>query len=119
MYFEFHQDRHRNWLPAVDVCEHAEEIVILIEMPGVMRSDVKLSWHDGILTIMGDKRQPPDTGVAQYHCVERNYGPFRRDIAINVAIDREKARAELRDGLMRIYLPKRTRKAGSTEIPIE
>src|SRR5579862_7787928 len=118
MYFEFHNDRRQTWAPAIDVFERASEIVIFVEMPGIARNDVKLSWHEGVLTIAGQKRPQPDTGVARYHCVERIYGQFRRDIAINVAIEHDKARAELRDGVMRIYLPKRTRRAESNEIPI-
>ena len=118
MYFEFHHEQRQSWAPAVDVCERAQEVVIFVEMPGIARADIKLSWHDGILTISGQKRQQPDTGVAQYHCVERNYGQFRRDIAINIPIEHGRARAELHDGLMRIYLPKRTSKPEANEIPI-
>jgi len=118
MYFEFHHERRQSWAPVIDVCERSGEIVIFVELPGIARTDVKLSWHDGVLTISGLKRQQPDTGIARYHCVERNYGRFRRDVAINIAIEHDKAKAELRDGVMRIYLPKRTRKPESNEIPI-
>ena len=118
MYFEFQNDRRQAWAPSVDVCERPGEIVILVELPGIARADVKLSWRDGVLTISGQKRQQPDTGVAQYHCVERTYGQFRRDIAISIRSEHDKARAELRDGVMRIYLPKRPWKPESSEIPI-
>src|SRR5437773_8435220 len=118
MYFEFQTGRRQIWVPAVDVCERAEEIVIFVEMPGVHQSDVKLSWHDGVLTISGQKLEPPDTSVIRHFCVERAYGQFRREISINIPIDHDKARAELRDGLMRIYLPKRTSKPEANEIPI-
>ena len=118
MYFEFHPGRRQSWSPAVDVFERPEEIVILIEMPGVDRADVKLSWHDGVLTITGHKRQPVDAGVRRYFCVEHVYGQFRREIAINIPIQHDRARAELRDGLMRIYLPKNTSKREASEIPI-
>src|SRR5262245_8640166 len=107
MYFEFDQPERRGatWSPNIDVCERPDEMVVLVEMPGVDRSDVQLSWNDGVLTISGNKRQqPPDRRGATYLCVERSYGHFRRDIAISVPIDDRKARAELRDGLMRIYL---------------
>lgn len=118
MYFEFHHERRQTWAPVVDVCEREDEIVLIVELPGIDRADVKLSWHDGVLTISGLKRQQPDTGVARYHCVERNCGNFRRDIAINLPIEQDKARAELRDGVMRIYLPKRASKPETSEIPI-
>lgn len=118
MYFEFHHERRHAWAPTVDVCERGTEIVIFVEMPGVHRADVQLSWHDGILTIAGHKREQSDADISCYHCVERNYGHFRRDIAINIPIEHEQARAELRDGLMYIYLPKRTLKPESSNIPI-
>ena len=118
MYFEFQTGRREIWAPAVDVCERPEEIVIFVEMPGVQRSDVKLSWHQGVLTISGHKRQRPDAGISRHLCVERAYGQFRREIAINIPIEHHKARAELRDGLMRIYLPKKMSKPEPSEIPI-
>jgi HSP20 family protein len=119
MYFEFHNERRPAWAPAVDVCERHNEIVIFVEMPGIERADVKLAWHDGVLTISGHKRQQSHSAIARYHCVERSYGSFRRDIAINIPIAHDQARAELRDGLMRIYLPKKTDKPETSQIPIE
>jgi HSP20 family protein len=118
LYFEFHNERQQAWAPAVDVCERKGEIVILVEMPGIDRADVKLSWHEGVLTITGNKREMPDMCAARYHCVERISGQFRRDIAINIPIEPRLARAELRDGLMRIYLPKRISEPEPSDIPI-
>jgi HSP20 family protein len=121
MYFEFESQPRRAaiWSPTVDVCERAAEIVILVEMPGVERSDVQLAWNDGVLVISGQKRrQPPDKGVATYLCVERSYGQFRREITINIPIDYKRASAELKDGLMRIRLPKADSKPEISEIPI-
>jgi len=119
MYFEFQLERRQVWEPMVDVCERPTEIVLFVEMPGIERSDVKLSWHDGVLTIAGVKRQSHDPCPTRYHCLERNYGQFRRDIAINIPVAPDQARAELRDGLMRIYLPKRLTNSGPSEIPIQ
>ena len=119
MYFEF-QEQPRpapTWTPTVDVCERADEIVILVEMPGVDRSDVQLAWNDGLLIISGLKRQRPTHGVANYLCLERAYGHFRREIAVKVPIDHKNAKAELKDGLMRIHLPKRS-ELEVTTIPI-
>ena len=106
------------FLPQVDVCERPTEVVILMEMPGVERSDVRISWKENVLIIVGQKRQPPEP-AARYICVERNYGPFRREIAITIPIDHKNARAELRDGLMKIHLPKLTESPERNHIPIE
>ena len=107
------------YLPQIDVCERLTEVVILVEMPGVERKDVIISWKDNILIISGQKRQQPDTGNARYMCVERSYGPFRREIAIGIPIDYKKARAELKNGLMRIHLPKVPEQKSQDTIPIE
>jgi HSP20 family protein len=107
------------YLPQIDVCERPTEIVILVEMPGVDRNDVKISWKDNVLTISGQKRQQPEVGNARYMCVERSYGPFRREISIGIPIDHKKAKAELRNGLMRIRLPKISEVQEHNTIPIE
>jgi HSP20 family protein len=119
MYFEFlEHPRQATWAPMVDVCERADEIVIFVEMPGVDRNDVQLVWNEGVLIISGLKRQrPSNRGVATYHCVERLYGNFRREIAIKIPIDHKNAKAELKNGLMKINLPKR-KEPEVTTIPI-
>ena len=120
MYFEFQAQPRQGttWLPSVDVCERTGEFIIFVEMPGVDRSDVQLSWNDGVLIISGLKRQQPHRGVARYFCVERSYGHFRREIPISAPVDHKSAKAELKDGLLRIYLPKRTSKPEAASIPI-
>jgi len=109
MFFEYPAELRQGatWTPSVDVCERKDEIVIFVEMPGVPRSDIQLAWNDGMLIISGLKRQsPPEQGVANYLCVERTYGHFRREITINVPVDYKQAKAELKNGLMKIHLPK-------------
>jgi HSP20 family protein len=119
MYFEFPAQLRQGatWSPIVDVSERANEVTIFVEMPGVQRSDVQLSWSDGVLIISGVKRQtPPGYGAAKHHCVERTYGQFRREITIDIPIDYKDAKAELKDGLMKIHLPKA--KSQMVDIPI-
>jgi HSP20 family protein len=107
------------YLPPIDVCEGPNDVVILIEVPGVDPKDVQISWKDSVLTISGNKRPQSDAIGAKYVCVERNYGPFRREIAIGIPIDHRMAKAELREGLMRIRLPKLGAEMSRNTIPIE
>jgi HSP20 family protein len=119
MYFEYQTEPQQgaNWVPTVDVCEREDRIVIFVEMPGVDRSDIQLAWNEGVLIISGLKRQmPPDYGAAKYLCLERTYGRFRREIAINLPVNHKQATAELKNGLMKIYLPKS--RPETTTIPI-
>lgn len=119
MYFEFQQEaRHATWSPTVDVCERKDEIVIFVEMPGVNRSDVQIAWNEGLLIISGLKRQQAgDENVANYLCVERTYGHFRRELTIKIPVDQTRAKAEMKDGLLKIHIPKR-QEADITIIPI-
>ena len=120
MYFEFQEQpgHAATWTPSVDVCERPDAVVIFVEMPGVDRSDMQVAWTEGVLIISGLKRQRPSSrGVATYHCVERAYGNFRREIAIKIPVDHANAKAELKDGLLRIHLPKRS-EPDVTVIPI-
>ena len=121
MYFEFEArpQRGATWTPMVDVCERETEIVIFVEMAGVERSDIQLSWSEGVLIISGQKRQQlPAKGAARYLCVERAYGQFRREIDINIPIDRKAAKADLKNGLLKIHLPKAAQEQEPSNIPI-
>lgn len=120
MHFEFQEQpgQAATWAPTIDVCERANEVVIFVEMPGVERSDMQIAWTEGVLIISGLKRQQPSGhGVATYHCVERNYGHFRREITIKIPVDHKNAKAELSDGLLKIHFPKRM-EPDITVIPI-
>src|SRR5689334_16528596 len=120
MYFEFEARPHRDvaWIPMVDVCEREDEIVIFVELPGVDKSDVQLSWNHGVLTISGQKRQPAYGKRHRYFCLERAYGYFKREIEVIAPIDRKGAKAALENGLLRICLPKTSTKAEPSSIPI-
>jgi len=120
MHFDFQEQAHQaaTWMPTVDVCERTSEIVIFVEMPGVERSDMQVAWNEGVLIISGVKRQRPSGhGVETYLCVERAYGHFRREISIKIPVDHKNAKAELKNGLLKIHLPKRT-EPDVTTIPI-
>jgi HSP20 family protein len=120
MHFEFqeHPQQGATWAPTIDVCERPNEIAIFVEIPGVDRADIQLAWNNGVLIISGLKRQrPAGSAIATYLCVERAYGHFRREISIKIPIDYKNANAELKDGLLKVKLPKRTEPEVTT-IPI-
>src|SRR5262245_61053948 len=106
------------YLPPIDVCEGPEDVVIVIELPGIERQDIQIAWKDNVLTISGHKRPQSGSGRAKYICAERNYGPFRREIVIGIPINHRGAKAELREGLMKIRLPKRREEQAENTIPI-
>jgi HSP20 family protein len=120
-YFDFEpEEKLRSaWGPVIDVYESPAEIILRVELPGVRKDDLQLRWRDGLLTITGTKdRQREGVEGGRYLCVERQYGKFRRDIAIRVPVDFRKSSADLRNGLLKIHLPKVVEQPGEAFIPI-
>jgi len=95
-----------DWTPSVDISETDGEYLIKAELPDVKREDVKVMLEDGVLTIQGERKQEREEEGKKYHRVERSYGSFVRSFSLPDVIDEEKVKAEFRDGLLNLHLPK-------------
>jgi HSP20 family protein len=100
------------WLPPVDLCESADAVTVLVELPGVRASDVEVRLVGGELRVEGRKRKGAPRGVISHLCSERAYGQFSRSIALRWPIRADGAAAELRDGLLTVRLPKLRERRG-------
>ena len=89
--------------PAVDILENENEIVVYADLPGVRREELSVHIDDGTLTLSGI-RQPARTGAAQWE--EFGDVEYRRRFAVPQAIDIQEVKAELRDGVLCLRLPK-------------
>lgn len=94
------------WTPRVDVMEHADSFVIKAELPGVNRNDVKITLHESILTIKGEKKQEKEEKDNGSHRVERSYGSFERSFTLPTGVKNDKIDATYKDGVLVITLPK-------------
>ncbi|HJQ37064.1 MAG TPA: Hsp20/alpha crystallin family protein, partial [Thermoanaerobaculia bacterium] len=65
------------WVPAVDVAETQDRIVVRAEVPGMRQEDISIEFENGLLTIRGDRKLEKQEGVT-WHRVERIYGNFSR-----------------------------------------
>jgi HSP20 family protein len=106
------------WSPAVDIYETETEIVVKAEIPGVDRKDIELNLEKNVLTLRGDRRFEKETKDENYHRIERAYGTFSRSFSIPAVVDESKIKADYRDGVLTIALPK-TEKAKPKQIKIE
>src|SRR5262244_219080 len=104
------------WSPAADVFETDDEIILQVELPGVVLSDVRLEALDGKIKVAGFRR--PHAGVEPKHFVrmERIYGSFSREFAVPATIDPASIKATLRAGVLRVVAPKSDK---GQEIPVE
>ena len=95
------------WSPAVDIFETEGEIVVKAELPGMERKDITLHLENNVLSLRGERKFEKETKDENYHRIERSYGAFSRSFAIPATVDEEKIRAEYKDGVLNIVLPKK------------
>ncbi len=94
------------WAPAVDVYETKQNLVLLVELPGLMVKDIDIAFDDGVLRISGQRPVPDEMKEENVHCVERDYGRFERRVALPHRVDEANIKASFKAGLLKVELPK-------------
>ena len=95
------------WAPPVDLCETQTSISIRVELPGVTADQIKIGLTNTKLRIWGEKKRRPNRRkVISYHCSERSFGKFGRIVPLRWTVCVRNASAELKGGMLHIYLPK-------------
>jgi len=95
-----------DWVPSVDVSETDGDYQIKAEIPDVKKEDVKVTLENGILTIQGERKQEKEEKGKKHHWVERSYGRFVRSFTLPDLVDEGKVKAEFKDGVLNLQLPK-------------
>lgn len=107
----------RSWAPSVDITENKDSLTLTAEIPGVDKKDVKISLQNNVLTIEGEKKQEKEeNGDGQFRS-ERFYGKFSRTFTLSTDIDAEKIKADFKNGVLTVTLPK-TEKVKPRQIEI-
>ena len=96
----------RRWVPAMDLVEEDEHLVVRADLPGLTEEDVNIEVKDGVLTVSGERRAEEKTEEKGYHRVERAYGSFSRSLSIPEGIDPEQVSAEFDNGVLEVRIPK-------------
>jgi HSP20 family protein len=96
-----------SWAPAVDIYEHEGNIVLTAELPGVDPKDVDVRVENNVLTLRGERKWNNDVQRESYHRVERAYGSFTRSFTLPNVVDTEKIKADFKEGMLKMVLPKR------------
>lgn len=95
------------WAPDLDVSETDEEILIKADLPGVDEKDLSVSLSGTNLLIKGEKREEKEEKGKHFHRIERSFGSFQRTVALPVAVDSSRIKAEYTKGVLEIHLPKK------------
>lgn len=95
------------WTPNVDIFEDEEGVALRFELAGVEPKDVDVRFENGVLTLRGERKLEREDKREGYHRVELSYGTFTRSFSLPGTIDAEKIRAESKNGVLTVHLPKK------------
>ena len=94
------------WNPAVDLYEKDGHFMIKAELPGVDKKDIKIDLQDRLLTLSGERTFDNEVEEENYYRRERSYGKFQRAFTLPADVDSDKIKAEFKDGVLQIEVPK-------------
>jgi HSP20 family protein len=95
-----------SWTPLCDIYEEGDDIVVKTELPGVDRNDIDVQVENNILTLRGERKREKEVKSENLFRTERFYGSFARSFTLPVSVNTEKIRAEYREGVLQVTLPK-------------
>jgi len=94
--------------PPINVFRKGDDFVVIAEVPGIKKSDLELQVQGNAIRVAGTKALDyPEK--ASLHRRERLAGRFDRAITIPVEVDADKVKAECRDGILALHLPRAER----------
>jgi HSP20 family protein len=99
-------DFFEGWSPSIDLHEGTDSLTVRAEMPGLKKEDIDVSLHENSLVISGEKKcedNHTDGGAYRSECY---YGKFQRSVSLPFAVDAKKIKANYRDGVLCIEVPK-------------
>ena len=102
----FGEEHEGIWAPVIDIEEDKDNILVKAEIPGLKKDEIKVTVRDNMLSISGERRQDQEVKDRVFHRIERSYGKFSRRISLPVAVDADKIKANYKDGILHITLPK-------------
>jgi HSP20 family protein len=106
------------WSPSMEVYETDNEMLVGAELPGVQPNDIDVRIENNVLTVRGERKIEEDASRGHAHRKEFCYGTFVRSITLPATIDQDRVSAELKDGVLRVRLPK-TEQARARQVQIE
>lgn len=106
-------------VPAVDVYEKDNRIIVKAELAGINPKELELSVDGNLLSITGEKKHETELKKENYYRMERAYGKFQRVVVLPAEVKAEEAKANYSNGVLHIELPKaEARKQNKIKIKI-
>ena len=93
-------------VPAIDLYQTEDEVVVKASLPGLRSEDVHISVTADVLTLSGEFKQETEKKDTTYHIREHRFGSFERSIMLPTDVQTDKAKADFENGILTISLPK-------------
>ena len=98
---------HRPWVPAVDIQETENELVVKADVPDMEMKDIDVRMENGTLTLRGERKFEAEKTEGGWHRVERSYGTFERAFTLPDTVNPEGVKADYKNGVLTVTLPKK------------
>jgi HSP20 family protein len=96
-----------SFVPAVDIYENGEKVVLKVELPGVKQEDVDVRIENQTLTVRGERKFEAEEKEENFHRIERRYGSFFRSFTLPTTVDTESIAANYQAGVLKLELKKK------------
>jgi HSP20 family protein len=97
------------WTPSTDIVETDDTVVILMDLAGLDKEAIKIVRKGDLLQISGVRTRKPVPRMKRFHRMEIDYGPFEKLFRVPQDLDVESIKAEHKDGLLEVLLPKKAK----------
>ena len=96
-----------SFVPAVDVYEDAQKVVLKLEVPGIEEKDLDVRVENHTLTVKGERKFEKEEKEENFHRIERRYGSFYRAFTLPSTVDTENIQANYTAGVLKLELKKK------------
>jgi HSP20 family protein len=96
-----------NFVPAVDIYEDAEKLVLKLEVPGIQEKDLDVRIEGNTLTVKGERKLEAEEKEENFHRIERSYGSFYRAFTLPSTVETENVQASYTAGVLKLELKKK------------
>lgn len=96
----------RRWIPAMDLAESDDELVLTADLPGMSEDDIAIEVRDNVLAISGERKDERREQGRGFHRAERTFGSFSRTLTLPRGVEADRVSASFDQGVLEVHIPK-------------